>query len=159
MSALICVIGCNNEPRIPVERKPAVKQMKEESAKQSPAESARFAYHILKQETPKRMEAGSEEKILIRIRNTSNRTWEKNGSVKLGHYWTDADGTRLKEAAGRMMIRKEDVLPNGVLGARPKVSAPATPGEYFLVWDMIEEQVAWFGSKGAKPLRIPVTVY
>ena|GEM_PF-3110574 len=159
ISALLLVIGCNNEPRIPVERKPAAKKVKEKTTKPSPIESARYAYNIMKQDTPKRMQAGSEDRIRIKIRNTSNRTWEKEGSVKIGHYWTDSEGARLKGAEGRMLIRKEDIKPNEFIAARPKVSAPESPGEYILIWDMIEEGAGWFASKGAKPLRVPVTVF
>ena len=158
IAATVLMVGCEKEPRIPVERKPATKQIKKERDQPSPVESARYAYNIVKQQTPKQMKTGSEERILIRIRNTSNRVWEKEGAIRVGYYWTNEEGERIQGQEGRMLIRKNDIPSNEILAVRPKVSAPEKPGDYYLVWDMIEEGVGWFGSKGAKPVRVPVTV-
>ena len=38
------------------------------------------------------------------------------------------------------------------------VTAPETPGDYILEFDMTQEGVAWFGAHGSKPLRARVKV-
>jgi hypothetical protein len=38
------------------------------------------------------------------------------------------------------------------------VTAPATPGAYCLVFDMVREGITWFSSQGANVRRFDVTV-
>jgi len=38
------------------------------------------------------------------------------------------------------------------------LKSPATPGQYVLRWDLVEEGVAWFSKKGAAPLEMSVEV-
>ena len=38
------------------------------------------------------------------------------------------------------------------------ITAPAQPGDYLLDIDLVQEGVAWFGSQGNAPIRIPVRV-
>ncbi len=158
----MCLLGaflaCEKEPRIPVERKPAApKEEKPGKEAEAPVKHGEFAYLILKTETPQQMEIDTRVPILVNVKNTSNRVWPQKGSIKLGYYWTDQKGERIKKMEGRAPMRKE-VEPGAIASLRPSVKTPLDPGKYFLVWDMIEENVAWFGSKGATPLRIPITI-
>ena len=46
-----------------------------------------------------------------------------------------------------------DVEPGDSIGLTPHVTAPETPGDYILEFDMTQEGVSWFGALGSKPLR------
>jgi hypothetical protein len=136
----------------PAQAQPATEQTGREQA-QPPA----FSYEILEHSTPKEMFADSTVTVLIKVKNTSNRHWAKGGVVRMGFSWIDEQGKKVEQLDGRGLLRK-DAKPGAAVFARCKVKAPSKPGSYRLILDMIEENVAWFGAKGAKPVRVPVTV-
>ena len=37
------------------------------------------------------------------------------------------------------------------------IKAPAEPGDYELVFELVQERVAWFDAKGAEKLIVPFT--
>lgn len=143
------------------------KPPKEEGSPGSPARPApvekavapasAFAHQILDHDTPGVVQADSAVIVTVRVKNTSNRTWPAGGPIKLGYYWLGNDGARLEKLEGRG-ICKTDILPGDTAAIRVQVKAPAAPGTYLVVWDMVEEHVAWFGNRGAAPLKVPVTV-
>lgn len=151
--------ACEKEPRIPVERKVPVKTAKKPTQSKeakAPQKDQAFNYRIIETETPQEMMADSIAVIFVKLRNISNRTWPVDGSIQLGYFWTDAQGARIKGASGRARIRKE-IEPSKLGRIRARVKAPADQGEYFLVWDMVDDKT-WFRTKGASPLKISVTV-
>ncbi|MBN1424988.1 hypothetical protein JXA88_10560 [Candidatus Fermentibacteria bacterium] len=171
--AVLCtflVIGACSKPRTeaPMERQVLVKEQpagQEATTRDSmvarprppEAKTAAYSYSIVEHATPHEMFADSTVTVLVKVRNTSDRAWSTEGPTKLGFYWTNEENKRLRGEEGRALLRK-DTPPEAAVFFQCRVKAPATPGRYRLVWDMIEEKVAWFESKGVKPLRVSVTV-
>ncbi|MCU0612323.1 MAG: NBR1-Ig-like domain-containing protein [Candidatus Eisenbacteria bacterium] len=116
-----------------------------------------FAYEILEHNTPLTMTADSVSLVMVKIKNTSNRAWPLAGTIKVGFYWTDDKGAEIEKMNGRALPQKD--VPAGQMAYfKARVKAPSTPGTYYLVWDMLEENVAWFSKRGATPVKVAVQV-
>ncbi len=152
--AVVALVGACGEKPAPPTSKP---QPKEPERAAPVLTAASYSYEILSHDTPLSMMADSSIVVTVGVKNTSDRPWPSKGTIKLGCYWMDAEGQRLKSPEGRGMA-PEDVVPGGVGEFRARVKAPSTPGTYSLVWDMVEEHVAWFGAKGGNPVTVTVTV-
>jgi hypothetical protein len=51
------------------------------------------------------------------------------------------------------------VMPGARIGLQGRILAPATPGVYWLQWDMVEEGVTWFAQVAPRqPRRLVVVV-
>ncbi len=160
---LAVLVGCA-PPRTsaPLERKqlprrppPASPTKVDSATRETPATP--YAFEVLDHTVPRKVERDSTVVVLLKVKNTSTRAWPKNGPIKAGCYWLDRFGTRVANPEGRANIRK-DVPPGATVHVRCTIRPPSSPGEYRLVFDMVEENVAWFGSKGARPLKVRVTV-
>ena len=138
------------------------KSTSEEVRKRAPftgekPQAREYSYRILKHHTPAVFGTGSDSMIVVSVKNTSNRTWQKQGTVRLGCYWTNEQGERIPKAGGRARVRSD--IPSGeTTKFRCKVRAPDESGSFTLVWDMFEKGVGWFGSKGASPQKVKVKV-
>jgi len=51
-----------------------------------------------------------------------------------------------------------DLELNDTAGVHLEITAPEVPGDYVLEFDVVQEQVAWFGDKGSRRFRRQVTV-
>ncbi|MBN1426143.1 hypothetical protein JXA88_16455 [Candidatus Fermentibacteria bacterium] len=103
------------------------------------------------------MMADSVTVVLLKLKNTSSCDWPKDGPFKLGYRWQDEKGNEIEKLGGRARPQKD--VPAGQMAFfKARVNAPATPGTYYLVWDMVEEQVTWFSKKGASPVKVAVAV-
>jgi hypothetical protein len=158
-SCALFLVACEKtKPQVPVEKKaaaPAAKKPKPVREKRT-ADPA-YAYKIMKHETPQELAADSETSIVVRMKNSSDRTWQKQSTVKLGCYWTDESGKRIPDVGGRADVIKE-TTPGKIVAFKCRVKTPPEPGKYYLVWDLVEKKVGWFESKGASPLKIAVQV-
>lgn len=98
----------------------------------------------------------------VTIQNQGNFTWPASGSnaVTLSYYWLDSQGKPISASiAGQSNVTTlpSDVAPGQSIGLSLMVHAPALAGSYRLVIDA-QQQGQWFGSLGATPLTLPVTV-
>lgn len=88
--------------------------------------------------------------------NRGSKTWVHDGPnpVHLGYRWRTPTG---EEVLVRESIRHElprDVPPGGrVKLTGVQTVAPEKPGNYVLVWDLVEEGVTWFGDRDSLPLE------
>jgi hypothetical protein len=157
--SLLLIAACETrKPDIPVEKKastPAAKKTKAGSETRSGDPS--YAYKILRHETPQILPAGADTTVIVRVKNTSDRTWESSSELKLGCYWTDESDTRIPELGGRGSLRK-DTPPGESVAFKSRVRCPPEPGNYYLVWDLVEKNVGWFGGKGGSPMKIAVKI-
>jgi hypothetical protein len=88
-----------------------------------------------------------------RVKNTGSRTWLKEGGspVRLGYRWFDSQGVEVPVVPYPGNFQMEsDTSPDGTatfdsLVLRP----PKRVGTFILIWDLVEEGVTWFSSKGA----------
>ncbi|HVY40055.1 MAG TPA: O-antigen ligase family protein, partial [Polyangia bacterium] len=101
--------------------------------------------------------AGSE---LLVIQNAGTLGWRHlpPSRVVLSHHWLDAGTGRVVVRDGVTTPLPADVPPGGAVTVRAAVRAPAQPGRYVLAWDMVQEDVRWFGPGGDEGWREPVVV-
>lgn len=114
---------------------------------------------------PQTIRAGQKETINVRIKNTSDQTWNAGKPatadgkflLNVGNHWLDAAGKVISENDARTTLPK-DVKPGEEIEVPLRVTAPAAAGEYTLEIDMVQELVAWFGRKGSTTYKTKVRV-
>ncbi len=98
-------------------------------------------------QVPTAMSAGLRATVPVTLRNTSTFAWTpaSTNPVNLAYHWYDAAGkvvvwdglrTPLSIAAGATAL------------VNAQVQAPASPGTYVLRFDLVQEGITWFSSKG-----------
>lgn len=114
---------------------------------------------------PQTIRAGQKETVTVRVKNTSDQTWNagkpatSDGKflLNVGNHWLDAAGKVTAENDARTNLPK-DVKPGEEVEVALRVTAPAAPGEYTLEIDMVQELVSWFGRKGGTTYKTKVRV-
>ncbi|MBN1658986.1 MAG: discoidin domain-containing protein [Anaerolineae bacterium] len=114
-----------------------------------------WAAHWIEYVGPVRLEIGGRGLALLRIKNTGTATWPATGAaaVRLGYRWYTQQGAEVP-VAGAEQVRLPGAVPSGdtvVLREVPLV-APATPGTYRLVWDLVQQGV-WLSTRGVGVLE------
>jgi len=97
----------------------------------------------------------------FKLKNEGSRHWLANGPnpVHLAYNWFTPNG----QLAGcwdsfRTSLPK-DVPPGSEVNVtNVALKSPATPGQYVLRWDLVEEGMAWFSKEGARPLEMAIEV-
>ena len=114
--------------------------------------------------SPSRLRAGQKETLQVVVKNASDYLWPARGEssgkffLNAGDIWYEARGERLvNNLDGRTTI-PHDLYPGEEIQLPLRITVPATPGEYVLEIDMVQEGVAWFKDKGSTPLRIRIKV-
>ena len=102
---------------------------------------------------------GTTYKITVPVSNSGVATWNATGAnlVDLSYHWTDAAGTVVVWDGTRTALAA-DVPPSASTQIAASVTTPSAPGTYTLSFDLVREGVAWFGSLGAQPLKLPAQV-
>ena len=108
---------------------------------------------------PAQITAGESMPLSVRVTNTGRAVWlasapGERGMARLGWRWLCCGG----EAPGGRAGLSSDVLPGQAERLTARVSAPADPGEYTLVVDMVSELVTWFSERGSKRIEATVRV-
>lgn len=119
-----------------------------------------FSQEITSPITNARLRPGGSCEIQIESRNTGTEPWFRaiqTGPVNVGYRWVDNQGNVLN-TEGRAALDRDIVEPGQVCRIPITVTAPVNPGSYQLFISMVQEGVAWFHERGAKPLILPVTV-
>jgi hypothetical protein len=112
------------------------------------------------------IETGQVYSLTLRVRNTGWYAWPHAGGqdvVRLGYRWLDSGGQVVALPPGddlRTPLERGVAYGNTHEFPSAKVVAPATPGTYRLVWDLLHEGVTWFHDANAKSPRLttPMTV-
>ena len=102
-----------------------------------------------------RVKAGSTFKIDIEVRNTGTQPWYGNAQeapVHASYRWIDAAGTMLPIEGSRACLSGPVLQPAESDHLQLQVIAPFSSGSYRLCISMVQEGVAWFHDRGAKPL-------
>jgi hypothetical protein len=79
-------------------------------------------------------------------------------AVRLSHRWWDSE---MKDPVGDWVSRVElphPLAPGESVTLPVVITAPSAPGSYRIQFDLVQELVAWFESKGAAKLVVPVAV-
>ncbi len=112
--------------------------------------------------TPRTVYPKTLYQIPIRIENAGTLPWRAGEGYSLSTRWYK-DGKLYDDSAPRIPISK-DVLPGQALTlsvglvARDNFGEDLQPGDYTLVFDMVQSQDRWFSYAGDTPLQVPVTV-
>jgi 4-amino-4-deoxy-L-arabinose transferase-like glycosyltransferase len=107
--------------------------------------------------------AGGKVDFMVLVKNDSNIVWsarERSGGsfqVSAGNHWLDHDGNMVINDDGRAALL-QDLRPAQEVHLKLTVNAPKKSGSYLLEVDMLQEGVAWFGTRGSPTVRIPVKV-
>ncbi len=115
-----------------------------------------FAY-----ETPEKLRAGEKLSVHMLVKNASNVLWPYAGEldgkyqIRLGNRWLDQNGKTTDNGRGALSY---DLRPGDETEVVIVLSAPTTPGEYNLEFDLVQEQVTWFGQMGSESLRQKLAV-
>jgi len=134
-------------------------KIKEEAKKVGPL--TEFLQEINASNVPKKMKAGETVLISANVKNISKENWTKESGVHLVYLWKDkADkaGNQIGGKFERTGYLKKNVAAGESVTLDLQISAPDRPGTYILILTMVQENIAFFHSKGAKALEIPVTV-
>ena len=112
--------------------------------------------------TPRTVYPKTLYQIPIRIENAGTLPWRAGEGYSLSTRWYK-DGKLFDDSAPRIPVAR-DVLPGQALTlsvglvARNNFGEDLAPGDYTLVFDMVQSQERWFSYAGDTPLQVPVTV-
>jgi hypothetical protein len=121
----------------------------------------------LEKSSPPEASGGAME-VRITLRNRGNTTWLMRspvdnppafggGYVRLGVQLKEVDGKLLDMDYHRAAL-PSDIAPGdeAVLGLL--IPYPTSPGRFLLLFDMVDEQFAWFGDGGSETLTMEINV-
>ena len=83
--------------------------------------------------------------VAVAVTNASGATWGSN--VNLSYHWYDAAGAVVTWDGARTSVA--GVGPGQTTTAFARIVGPVAAGSYTLRFDVVQEGVAWFSSKGA----------
>ena len=128
-------------------------------AAQDPVDALFYSVQFLRHATPESLMAGREVKVSIALRNTSALEWPTEGdhAVKLAYSWHYDNGA-LHELDGLRTPLGKPLRPGETVRLEAALRAPARPGRYLLVWDLVYDPYAWFKDRGSLPLEVEITV-
>ncbi|MGD1147353.1 MAG: LTA synthase family protein [Thermoanaerobaculaceae bacterium] len=108
--------------------------------------------------TPRLFWADRNRDITLRLTNLGSETWSDGAGDHLSYHWRRPDGT-VVELDGMRARLPEAVRPGATVAVTARVHAPDSSGRWVLEWEMVREQVAWYGPpEGGAPLRVSVLV-
>lgn len=108
---------------------------------------------------PTTMEAGGQLSLPVTVTNLGPLPWSARGQhpYHLSYHWLRPSGHVVVFDAARASL-PSDVPAGQSRRVIVPLRAPATPGRYLLVWDMVQENVAWFSLKTARYQVHPVRI-
>ncbi len=124
----------------------------------TPSQSAKILWNNI----PTNMAPGETRLVTVIVRNTGNASWTAGANYKLGE--ADADSASLVTAKRVLLDDTQDEIPlyGGIFRGRPKtltftIRAPTTSGVYTTHWQMLQENVAWFGEVLSVTLNVSLS--
>ncbi len=117
-----------------------------------------YLANYLSHNVPATIKANQSVFVDIMVENIGLFTWTRSGvnPFRLGFKWFNAQGQAVILPAG-LNFRTDlpqDVASNQTVRLKARLQTPPTPGAYRLRWDMVHEQVTWFGDQGDPGLEL-----
>ena len=115
-----------------------------------------FAYEPLKT-----IRAGERTSVHLLVTNLGSVVWTYSGDrsgkyeIRVGNHWIDRNGNAKDDGRGSLPY---DLRPGDTAEILILINAPETTGEYTLEFDMVQEQVGWFGDSASEKLRLNVAI-
>jgi hypothetical protein len=109
---------------------------------------------------PDRLVVGQSGAVLVEVKNAGALPWPPVGAqaVRLGCRWLDAQGNEVPVADAQTWPVPRQIEPGQVATFRDLVlTAPAQPGSYRLVWDLLQAGT-WLSSRGVAVMERAVQV-
>jgi hypothetical protein len=94
------------------------------------------------------------------ITNTSVRAWPTAGArpVYLSYHWIQTATRRVLIIDGARTRLPRDLAPGEGATITASVEVPNVPGTLTLQWDLVQEDVTWFGARGSPVAEVNVNV-
>jgi hypothetical protein len=107
-----------------------------------------------------RLVPGGRYRVPISVTNTGRIAWRSDEvpPFALSYHWVVAGSGRVAAFDGRRTPFVTPVEPGGRANLKALVVAPAAPGWYELVWDVVHEHRTWFSTEGVTTARTEVRV-
>jgi len=108
---------------------------------------------------PATMSACQELDIPVTVHNLSPLVWYAAGPIPyhLSYHWLYQDG-QIAQFEGIRSTFKADIQPQQSQQVVARLTAPAKPGNYWLVWDIVQEDISWFSLKSSRYEKLPIQV-
>ena len=116
---------------------------------------------------PPVMKPGARQQVKITVRNIGVAQWpdikstgsRPQGAVRIGYRWLPVKAAPVPPPYARVRSNLASPVATGQTAELTlEVLAPETPGPYRIQFDLVQEFVSWFETKGAARLIIPVRV-
>jgi hypothetical protein len=98
------------------------------------------------------------------IKNLSTIRWPCKGlpggefEINIGYHWLDNTGERILVKDGLRTPLPFDVNPNEIIVVNTLIHTPKTAGDYVIEFDLVQEKVCWFKSKGNSSYKRTLTI-
>jgi hypothetical protein len=104
--------------------------------------------------------AGATITQTVVITNTSVRAWPSAGArpVYLSYHWIQPATRRVLILDGLRTRLPRDLAPGAGATVVASAEVPNVPGALTLQWDLVQEDVTWFGERGSPAAEVNVTV-
>jgi len=118
------------------------------------------AHYDDKDLTPKIMEINKEYKVEIKLTNHGTVKWSNKviSPVFLSYHWYDLKKGKIIVLDGERSKLPKSINPGHSETVETKIVAPSEPGDYLLLYDLVDETVTWFSEEEVVPLIKPVKV-
>lgn len=105
------------------------------------------------------VDAGETTEVTLSVANQGALTWSSSAEqpIGLGARWHRQEGDKGENGELRWPLARA-VGPGEVITMTVPLAAPASPGRYWLEWDMVQEEVTWFAEKNGRRTRTRVNV-
>ena len=121
-------------------------------------ETSALAWEMLNPPTLRLFWVDRNSDLRVRLRNVGTQVWSEKAGDHLSYHWLDPSGEVI-EQDGLRTVFPHPVAPGETIEVVARVNAPSQTGRWLFEWDMVREQVAWYGPPAAGgPLRFPVWV-
>jgi hypothetical protein len=116
---------------------------------------------------PRWARAGEPFVVRIAVRNTGALAWMQEYAqwpasawpmLRLGCLIFDEDGKPAQPHEGTRILLPTTVAVGEAVTFLGQMTAPSTPGEYVIAWDMVSELHCWFSQCGSAVARCPLSV-
>ncbi len=111
---------------------------------QAGAAPGALAWELLEQGAPRLVWATRTTEVRVRLRNVGTATWSEDAGDHLSYHWLDRAGHAVV-FDGLRTVLPAAVRPGEVVEVAARLQGPEAGGLCVLRWEMVREQVAWYG--------------